>query len=384
MTAGPSASTRLSAQCHAQTSNNPSPTTKNAKMRLINVKTLEMHEFFGNDTPRYAILSHTWGKDEISFQDWQAALELPQLIAACQSTGATSLDAYTILRQRRFDELTTKAGYHKIISFCRLVRQGLDFWDTGPLEWVWADTCCIDKRSSSELSEAINSMFRWYRDSEICVAYLSDVPSNVDHYANDSAFRASKWFTRGWTLQELLAPKKLRFYSSDWVMILDKADKDAASLVSDITNIHIRYLNPSGPYLLPSSPCDVMYTASVSERMSWASARTTTRPEDMAYCLLGIFKIHMPMLYGEGHQAFVRLQEEIIRNSTDQTIFAWGFEMPLGPVGTDGALRGHFSQLLAPSPVWFRNGDQFDVLESDTGPSFHLTNSGLHIPLYLY
>ncbi|KAI6002305.1 hypothetical protein F5J12DRAFT_906395 [Pisolithus orientalis] len=141
--------------------------------------------------------------------------------------------------------------------------------------WLWIDTCCIDKRSSAELSEAINSMYRWYRNSQMCYVYLND------------------WFSRGWTLQELVAPKEAEFFNKSWVSIGIK--QDLTSLLEDITRIPEKSVR------------------AVAHIMSWAADRKTTRVEDRAYSLLGLFGVNMPMLYGEGSKAFQRLQLEIIR-----------------------------------------------------------------------
>ena len=164
-----------------------------------------------------------------------------------------------------------------------------------------ADLCCIDKTSSAELSEAINSMYRWYQESGVCYAYLADVPPN--------AFSKSRWFTRGWTLQELIAPSTVIFLDQKWQEIGTKSSLQR--VISEITGI----------------PTDILLggdleDASIAQRMSWASKRETTRVEDAAYCLMGIFSIHMPMLYGEGERAFIRLQEEIMRVSDDHSLFA--------------------------------------------------------------
>jgi hypothetical protein len=151
-------------------------------------------------------------------------------------------------------------------------------------------------------------MFRWYSRAEVCYAYLADVPYNG---FNDSLPK-SRWFTRGWTLQELLAPSSVIFYSTEWARIGDS--RDFISILRNVTRI-------DGDILLRTKR---LGSISVAEKMSWAAKRETTRVEDMAYCLLGIFDINMPLLYGEGEKAFQRLQEEILRNSHDQSLFAWG------------------------------------------------------------
>jgi len=171
--------------------------------------------------------------------------------------------------------------------------------------------CCIDKTSSAELSEAINSMFRWYQKASVCYAYLADVLKDTDPDKDPEEFSRSRWFTRGWTLQELVAPKNVVFYSRSWKNIGTK--ERLCNTISTITGIDIDTLLGE----------DVTFV-SVANKMSWASGRRTTRTEDMAYCLLGIFDVNMPLLYGEGKKAFLRLQEEILRSSYDHSLFAWG------------------------------------------------------------
>lgn len=239
-------------------------------MWLLNVKTRKLKAFEGRNIPLYAILSHRWEGEEVSFQDVQNG------------------------------QAEHKGGYHKLDMFCKQVIQ-----DRSYLRWVWMDTCCIDKSNNSELSEAINSMYRWYEKANLCYAYLSDVS-----HEDGSSFRNSVWFTRGWTLQELLAPSLIEFFDAEWNSL---GTKDTlVQEISDITNIALGALTYTNPFEF-----------SVADRMSWAANRQTTREEDMAYSLLGIFDVNMPLIYGEGKRAFHRLQEEILRVSEDLTIFAW-------------------------------------------------------------
>lgn len=231
-------------------------------------------EFIGENVPPYSILSHTWGQSgsEVTYKDF------------VDGTGKN------------------KAGYDKIRS-C-----GIQTAKKG-LQYLWVDTCCIDKTSSAELSEAINSMFRWYREAEICFAYLEDAPSEL--LISEWSTADIRWFSRGWTLQELLAPRQIEFYATDWTFLGTRSDH--CGVLSQITGIHKEALD--------GRPLERF---SIAQRMSWASSRTTTRPEDLAYCLLGLFDVNLPLLYGEGgERAFLRLQEEIMRGSDDHTIFAW-------------------------------------------------------------
>ncbi|KAK5654059.1 hypothetical protein OQA88_7737 [Cercophora sp. LCS_1] len=251
-------------------------------MWLIDTNSLKLQNFQVSP-PAYAILSHRWGSnnDEVSFQEWH--------------------DDH--------GHIAARPGYSKILKACEQARRD-------NLEYLWVDTNCIDKKSSSELSEAINSMYHFYERASVCYAYLSDVhdprPPQPpgSNLPGNAEFRKSAWFTRGWTLQELLAPQNLIFFNSQWISIGTKAE--LRGIISNITGI-------SGTYLVRGR----LSTAHISTRMSWASNRITTRLEDIAYCLLGIFGVNMPLLYGEGHRAFQRLQEELIKTSDDQTVFAW-------------------------------------------------------------
>lgn len=246
-------------------------------MRLINVKTFSFEEFHEDEAPSYAILSHTWGKEaeELTFHDIQNG--------TTKRPGIGSVKLQGCCQQARKDEI----GY------------------------VWIDTCCIDKTNLVELSEAINSMFRWYQRAKVCYAYLSDIASDQDAREEGARFRTSRWFRRGWTLQELLAPRRLVFYSSGWHRLGTKAR--LRSDIEQTTGIPQRFL---------TSGRDIK-SASIAQRMSWPAPRRTKRPEDLAYCLLGLFGIAMPMIYGEGgEQAFFRLQEQIMRSTRDHSILA--------------------------------------------------------------
>jgi hypothetical protein len=178
-----------------------------------------------------------------------------------------------------------RTGYDKVEHFC-------DIAAADGFEYLWLDTCCIDKTSSSELSEAINSMYKWYQNAEVCYVYLSDVASYEDPRELESNFVRSRWFTRGWTLQDLIAPSTVIFFADDWQEIGTKPSLQ--EVISAITGINANILLG-----------DDLESASVTQRMSWASKRKTARSEDLAYCLLGIFGVNMPMLYGEGERALL-------------------------------------------------------------------------------
>ena len=297
-------------------------------MWLLSTARAELHYFPSPESVQdgYATLSHVWTAEEQSFRTIQ------KLRKTCDATGANprSLACDKI---RRCCELAERHG----------------------LQWLWIDTCCIDKSSSAELSEAVNSMYRYYSLARICYAYLADVPSSSDGEHGTSSdhtysLRWTTWNKRGWTLQELIAPRIVIFLSQSWEMLGSKAD--FAGILENATGIPARLLR------LEASLRDF----SIAQRMSWAAHRETTRVEDEAYCLLGIFDINMPTLYGEGRKAFQRLQEEILRQSTDTTLFAWGDPYPT--LVLDIALQrsghliiaepSHSSPLFAPSPTEFK------------------------------
>ncbi|KAM7209956.1 Heterokaryon incompatibility protein (HET) domain containing protein [Rhypophila decipiens] len=281
-------------------------------MRLLNTASLQLTEFF-SDIPSYAILSHTWGSEEITFQDLSETHLHPN----------SSLSATT--RNRK--------GYRKIVDFCNKTRAD-DF------DWAWADTCCIDKSSSSELSEAINSMYKWYSKSSVCYVYLEDFsPLPPGWHVSSSTwgpFVASRWFSRRWTLQELIAPESVTFFANDWSDLGSKFS--TRNILAEHTRVPKNVLRGVSP-----SVC------SAAERMSWAAERETSREEDLAYSLLGIFGIHMPLLYGEGGpRVFQRLQEEIWKREEAFSLLLW----PL--LDLEGDLVSPSISALAPHPRHFK------------------------------
>ncbi|KAI0537070.1 heterokaryon incompatibility protein-domain-containing protein [Xylaria digitata] len=275
-------------------------------MRLLNVKTLRLEGFLlTKKRPKYAILSHTWLEEEVLF--------------------------YHIENLERL-ALEKLKGFAKVKESCAQAQaDGYDY--------IWIDTCCIDKSSSAELSEAINSMWGWYRQSDMCYGFLSDIKGN-----DTKSIYRSRWFKRGWTLQELIAPKNFKFgtsqYNKDW-QELGRRER-LAGLVSNITGIdeHVLSRNQNGKHAhdiepsnllcavcgLPESIDEILRNISVASKMSWSAKRETTRCEDRSYCLLGLFGVNMSLIYGEGEtQAWRRLLDEIIRKSNDQSVFAFDF-----------------------------------------------------------
>ncbi|RKK25689.1 hypothetical protein BFJ66_g7587 [Fusarium oxysporum f. sp. cepae] len=319
-------------------------------MRLLNVVDERLESFFDeNEIPPYGVLSHRWGKDEITFQD---------------------------LTQGSLQDFQDRQSFSKIWYL-------LDRADKDGLSYVWVDTCCIDKSSSAELSEAINSMFRWYQQSRKCYVYLDDFDAlsnrkNIYHESSDGSDRVaildesetsffdSLWFTRGWTLQELIAPRNVEFYDKNWIYfgsrdltLLDRICKRtgiwpqlfreprcACPSERGHSAFAVRDGICAGCQGLDTLP-QTLDSFAVSIKMSWASSRITTRKEDAAYCLLGLFNLNMPLLYGEGDKALLRLQEAIVRQSKDQSVLIWRARPDVAP-------QGFAPGCLAPSSSAFK------------------------------
>ncbi|KAK8055664.1 hypothetical protein PG993_000891 [Apiospora rasikravindrae] len=296
-------------------------------MRLINTRTLEVIEFFGESVPKYAILSHTWGKGEMTLQEMQSPT--PQTSA--------------------------KAGYQKIKAAANQA-------SGDSYEWIWIDTCCIDKTSSAELSEAINSMYQYYTESAVCYAYLADFSQLRPAFE----FEDSRWFTRGWTLQELIAPTKVIFFDVNWMCVGDTTEDHILSQILSATKIPAECLRGV------QKPDEF----SIARRMSWAAQRECTRIEDVAYSLMGLFDVNMPLLYGEGKKAFTRLQEEILKDTDDQTIFAW-------TVSPESPRSFNTVGILAESPADFASSASLIQVFPELSKPSTMTNLGLsvHLPL---
>ncbi|KAG8221060.1 hypothetical protein J3R82DRAFT_2573 [Butyriboletus roseoflavus] len=277
---------------------------------------------------KYAILSHRWYEEgEPSFQEMSS------------------------------NPHGSGKGFEKLMEFCRKAEQF-------GCKLAWSDTCCINKSSSAELDEAIRSMFRWYRQAHICIVHLAGT-------LNISELKDDEWFMRGWTLQELLAPKMIKFYGKNWEKLSDipndKEDLSLMNLVSRITNIPLADLTSFKPG-----------TRNIRQRMYWASKRQTTRVEDISYCLVGIFDVNLSIAYGEGDWAFYRLMEVIIQRCDEWGIFAWA-----GTPSSYGRTKA-----IARSPECYQeiHTDGFPV-ESTTkvhgDTSFTLSRRGLHLVLMI-
>ncbi|KAG8832015.1 hypothetical protein FRC17_002201 [Serendipita sp. 399] len=309
---------------------------------------------------RYSVLSHRWGDHEIVFHHMQMPSEELAKIWELSSTSEK------LMMLRNIVPSATGPSIDKISWF-------LDISKTKGCQYAWMDTICINKGSSSELDESIRSMYGWYRDSYICIVHLSKTVLN-SHLGNDP------WFTRGWTLQELLAPSRFAFYSKDWKQLTrvdctkrsfkqaKQRDEESESrlwtYVEKVTGIDAEDLHNFKPGVFD-----------IRKRMSWISRRTTTRIEDMAYCLIGIFNVNLSTAYGEKEAAFYRLQMEILQSSNDISIFDWQGQASI------------FNSMLAKSPACFT---QYFGLRKDTSlpagddPTFVRTNVGIRIPLAIY
>ncbi|KAK1831661.1 vegetative incompatibility protein HET-E-1 [Podospora conica] len=294
-------------------------------MRLLQTRNApETTEFVDERAfPRYAILSHTWGEEEVSFK---------QLASPTQCVA--------------------QRGYRKVLETCALASKA-------GIEYAWVDTCCIDKTSSSELVEAINSMFHWYQAAAVCYVILEDLEPDA---VLETALPNCRWFTRGWTLQELVAPRcEVLFFDRDWNC---RGSRSGLShLLASITLIPEELLCQTAG----------LSEFSVAQRMSWASGRKTTRLEDESYCLLGIFGVHMPLFYGEQGAAFRRLQEEVLRSTGDLSIFSW-------IASDDSENCPQFSGLLAASPHQFRTcSDIKTAREDSTARDVQVTCRGIQM-----
>lgn len=300
-------------------------------MWLINADTGRLEQF--NDDrilPPFATLSHTWGnkKEEVTMQEYLSLENTPNPELE-QRPGYLKIVATRrqALQERDFLVERAKKDYERLKPECRAairLRQLKQHDEAARLGnpklanpvYVWVDTVCIDKTSSAELYEALNSMFRWYRKAQMCFAYLEDFDASTTvHF--EHRLRQVRWFKRGWTLQELIAPRTMDFFDKYWLCEVGPGafgDKySLAPKLARITRIDEAVL--TGQRRLGS--------VSIAKRMSWAANRKTTKEEDIAYCLLGLFDLTMDLRYGEGAKAFVRLQEEIARTHDDQSLFAW-------------------------------------------------------------
>lgn len=271
-------------------------------MRLLNIHTFELREFKPHtfdpedeDVPRYVTASHRWLSDEASYKD---------------------------VRKRRN---THTRGYKKIEGFCDFVKNIKPLDHVKNPKWIWIDTCCINKDSSAEISEAINSMWSWYQNAELCIAYLADVrPLREGTSVVLADFKNSEWHQRGWTLPELLLPNSVIFLTQEWELIGIKSatwktptwrfasSKTPGYEVPEEMNHYIGQATSLPIGALRGREAMLSYPE--KDRQSWLGQRKTTKPEDMAYCMLGILDIPLSLIYGEGEtSALRRLDDELAK-----------------------------------------------------------------------
>ena len=327
-------------------------------------------EKFGSQIPPYAILSHRCGDDDVHYEDVRDPSTYERRLYV-NNSGMT-------LEDIRDQSVRERKGYSKVVGAMRQAA-------SNGYEYIWIDTCCIDKSNSAELSEGINSMYAWYQKAEICYVILDEVPGR-DAANFETEFKACDWFERGWTLQELLVPKDVIFFGrlskGTWNMLGNR--RSLQDLISSRTGIPTEYL--AGPGNLR--------TANIAQKMSWVAERKTTKPEDIAYCLLGLFSVNMPLIYGEGHRAFIRLQEEIVKISDDQSIFAWmhspaqhdlecGFERPVnhGCLKKPGLRKTQISGPIPETRVWWEDVASHGLL-ADSPKAFLKSGEVRSLPIF--
>lgn len=331
-------------------------------MRVINTKSFEFKHERGGLKFReegYAILSHRWLDDEITYHQYEQYVE--KLKSGSKENLSPQLDK---------------------------IRGACDIAHSKGIEWMWIDSCCINKRDTEEATESINSMFMWYRQSKLCVTFLSDVELNTEFkpkpgfkptdpriFNRSDNNEPAEWFFRGWTLQELLAPREMEFYDKKWNLLGTKADLQ--SPLSKLTGINESYLTGA----------DNFRNACIATKMSWMAKRTTKLEEDLAYAMLGIFDINMLTMYGEGARAFLRLQQVLLSSpSMDESLYAW--KMPAPTAGhrynrQGSAWREYEWGLLAPCPAWFADSGGVRVIPNalPSREPFKVTGEGLTAPV---
>ena len=306
---------------------------------------------------RFAILSHTWWQEE-----------------------EPSYKTFSEQRDRDRKRQKTVRGYGKLRRFCDIAHRVYG------VEFAWADTVCIDKSSSTELDESIRSMFAWYRNSDVCIAYLAETTDLLD-------CPSDPWFTRGWTLQEILAPHRLKFYNKDWHpltnFVNDKIEhfdeerlKDAGQISRDSSYSHQFLLLHHAIFMATGLDMATIVqfrpgirAPSLPERMKWVARRVTTRAEDKAYYMMGVFGVSMSIAYGEGaERAFFRLFAAVLEVGHSRDWFMWG--------GKPIPWEIHPSRMIPSSPeCYLSRGDigKDDLMSMNArkGEVVTLTNLGL-------
>ncbi|KAG0701553.1 heterokaryon incompatibility protein-domain-containing protein [Suillus ampliporus] len=278
---------------------------------------------------KYATLSHRWGEGE---------------------------SAYGTFEEMKEAKLKTP-GFKKLKTFCEKVKE----YD---VEFAWSDTCCIDKSSSAELDESIRSMFKWYRNSDVCIVHLAQSETVKDILDDE-------WTERGWTLQELLAPNHIKFFNKHWKPMTrhdNDKDPDTGSATSDVLKTLTKATGVPQSEIRDFDP----EAFKVDERMKWAAKRKTTRVEDAAYSLMGIFDVSLQIAYGEGgDRAFGRLIEAIML-AGDPSVLNWKGEAAESPN----------SHAIPRSPQCFVGDRNLDLTYERL--EMTMTSLGLRVPLVIF
>ncbi|KAJ8454213.1 hypothetical protein ONZ45_g19390 [Pleurotus djamor] len=302
---------------------------------------------------QFAILSHRWEDEELLYADMRSLSGLAM----------------------------KKKGYAKFTSFVEAAK-------VYGCRYVWVDTFCINKDSSAELDESIRSMYNWYKSSHVCIVYLAGDQDSYPPDGNDLRSWNDEWFNRGWTLQELLAPKRLKFFWKDWSRVDDTPydlirdpDEQVQSPSKFKASVIERGAGMSNYDLLNYKPSP----ENAHLVFQWITQRRTTRPEDLAYCMIGLLDLQLPIAYGEGEErAFYRLQMECVQNTDNRSIFKWGstlqasrwncmlYESPRGIIDDSGEIDA--------LPLFTPHRNK----QLNLDPSFTFTNSGLRIMMTMH
>lgn len=318
---------------------------------------------------KYAILSHRWASRELSMGD-------------IRQIHADTPHSATLLAQDANFERTAPA-YRKIINFSAKAQELGCFY-------AWFDSGCIDQSSSAELDESLRSMYNWYQRADVCLVHLAETHSKED-------LRDDEWFERGWTLQELIAPRRLKFFCAEWTEMAE-VRLDALVMNKDEAWIWDQISYASGSSAFFSNTCifhiscrladldrDEItrfrpHTRNARKILTWTAVRRTTRPEDRVYSLLGLLGLDIPIRYGEGFdRAFFRLQIEILQHTDNRSLFVWA-----GPPSP-------YHSMLVAHPVYMDDELEAPLIadflfrdQAATDQSLPLTNCGLRIHMSVY
>ncbi|KAI4157659.1 MAG: hypothetical protein LQ342_008106 [Letrouitia transgressa] len=343
-----------------------------ASLRSLKKRDLFATRFNPKAEPSYAILSHRWCEGVENSDRTSNSLRRDKAHAVRKRPSKRAREV-TLQDLRRWSlghlrrNAALRASLEKIRGCCgRALAEGQ--------RYVWIDSCCIDRTNLFEVSESIRSMFRWYRDAACCFAYLWDVDGGGAgglRRKTEGQQEYSEWFSRGWTLQELLAPRRLLFFDSRWNKLGTR--RGLAVEVERATGIPAKYVTDFAGHA---------QEASVAMKMSWMARRSTTKEEDTAYCLFGIMGVSMDVRYGDGRKEFLRFQDKIMREPglQDESIFAWRRSYPRGYPEASKC-----SGLLAPWPDSFEQSGSVRLRPEkyrSRGP-YGLTKDGLRLPVPL-